>query len=140
MPNKINPTMRDDDVMCDPSDCPSGFWAEGQYWSCAKGGDDLCAPHYRAAARDLKRESDAALAHLDRLDDARAKMAMLIPLGEDIGLVEDDLARVFEKLTRERDEARGHLGAALAQTIDKDDKIIMDHVREAYRLLGGEEL
>jgi hypothetical protein len=35
------------------------------------------------------------------------------------------------------DKARAHLAAALAQTIDKDDPIIMGHVRSAYLLLGG---
>lgn len=34
-------------------------------------------------------------------------------------------------------EARSHLGAALVQTIDSDDQIIMEHVRSAYRALGG---
>ncbi len=35
-------------------------------------------------------------------------------------------------------EALAHLSAALAQTLDdKDDPIIMGHVREAHRLLGG---
>lgn len=34
-------------------------------------------------------------------------------------------------------EAKGHLGAALGQTIPSDDQIIMDHVRAAYSLLGG---
>lgn len=37
------------------------------------------------------------------------------------------------------DEARAHLGAALAQSLpDKDDPMIMGHVREAYRLMGGD--
>ena len=37
-------------------------------------------------------------------------------------------------------EAVAHLGAALAQVIESDDKIIIGHVREAYRLLGGRDL
>jgi hypothetical protein len=35
------------------------------------------------------------------------------------------------------DEIRGHLGAALAQTISSDDPIIIGHVRDAYLLAGG---
>lgn len=31
--------------------------------------------------------------------------------------------------------ARGHLGAAIKQSIDSDDQIIMNHVRAAYALL-----
>ena len=34
------------------------------------------------------------------------------------------------------DEAKGHLGAAIGQSIDSDDQIIMDHVRAAHVLLG----
>jgi len=34
-------------------------------------------------------------------------------------------------------EAMSHLGAALAQSIDSDDPVIMQHVRDAYVLLGG---
>ena len=34
-------------------------------------------------------------------------------------------------------EARDHLSAALAQSIESDDQIIMQHVRDAYVLLGG---
>lgn len=34
-------------------------------------------------------------------------------------------------------EALAHLGAALVQSIPSDDQIIMGHVRDAYRLLGG---
>lgn len=33
------------------------------------------------------------------------------------------------------DDAIGHLGAILVQTIPSDDKIIIDHVRDAHRLL-----
>ena len=33
------------------------------------------------------------------------------------------------------DEARAHLGAALAQALPSDDQIIMQHVRDAYALL-----
>lgn len=33
--------------------------------------------------------------------------------------------------------ARNHLSAALAQSIESDDQIIMQHVRDAYALLGG---
>ncbi len=33
------------------------------------------------------------------------------------------------------DRARGHLGAAIAQSIPADDQIIMDHVKAAYELL-----
>lgn len=32
--------------------------------------------------------------------------------------------------------ARGHLGAAIVQSVDTDDQIIMDHVKAAYKLLG----
>lgn len=35
------------------------------------------------------------------------------------------------------DEARAHLYAALVQSIDADDEIIMGHVKDAFRLLGG---
>ena len=34
-------------------------------------------------------------------------------------------------------EAMSHLGAALAQSIESDDQVIMQHVRDAYVLLGG---
>lgn len=34
-------------------------------------------------------------------------------------------------------EARAHLGAALIQTTDSDDQIIIGHVRAAHSLLGG---
>ncbi len=33
------------------------------------------------------------------------------------------------------DRARGHLGAAIGQSIPADDQIIMDHVKAAYELL-----
>jgi hypothetical protein len=35
------------------------------------------------------------------------------------------------------DEIRGHLGAALAQSLDSDDQVIMQHVRDAFVLAGG---
>lgn len=35
-------------------------------------------------------------------------------------------------------EALGHLGAALAQSISTDDQVIVGHIREAYRALGGD--
>jgi hypothetical protein len=34
-------------------------------------------------------------------------------------------------------EAMSHLGAALAQSLESDDQVIMQHVRDAYVLLGG---
>jgi len=34
------------------------------------------------------------------------------------------------------DEAKSHLGAAIMQSVDSDDRIIMDHVRAAHVLLG----
>ncbi len=34
-------------------------------------------------------------------------------------------------------KARGHLGSAISQSIDSDDRIIMDHVKAAYELLGA---
>ena len=34
-------------------------------------------------------------------------------------------------------KARGHLGAAISQSIPADDQIIMDHVKAAYELLGA---
>jgi len=42
-----------------------------------------------------------------------------------------------EALTVERDEARACLGAALIQVAPSDDKIIIEHLRRAYELLGG---
>lgn len=33
-------------------------------------------------------------------------------------------------------EIYGHLGAALAQSIPSDDQIIMEHVRDAYDIIG----
>ena len=45
----------------------------------------------------------------------------------------DEVERLRAALT----EIRGHLGAALVQSIATDDKIIMDHVRSAYVLAGG---
>ena len=35
------------------------------------------------------------------------------------------------------DEIRGHLGAALAQSLSSDDQVIMQHVRDAFVLAGG---
>jgi hypothetical protein len=35
------------------------------------------------------------------------------------------------------DRIRGHLGAALAQSLVTDDQVIMQHVRESYVLVGG---
>jgi hypothetical protein len=35
------------------------------------------------------------------------------------------------------DRIRGHLGAALAQSLVTDDQVIMQHVRESYVLAGG---
>ena len=40
----------------------------------------------------------------------------------------------MERLTN---EAISHLAAALAQSIESDDQVIMQHVRDAYVLLGG---
>jgi hypothetical protein len=34
-------------------------------------------------------------------------------------------------------EVRAHLGAALTQSLDADDQVIMGHVRDAYVLAGG---
>ena len=34
-------------------------------------------------------------------------------------------------------KAKGHLGAAIGQSIDSDDQIIMDHVKAAYHLLDA---
>jgi len=42
-----------------------------------------------------------------------------------------------EALTAKRDEARACLGAALIQVAPNDDKIIIEHLRRAYKLLGG---
>ena len=44
---------------------------------------------------------------------------------------------VVNKLLAKAIEARNHLSAALAQSIESDDQIIMQHVRDAYVLLGG---
>lgn len=49
------------------------------------------------------------------------------------------VAKDFEAAEKIRLEVMGHLGAALAQSIDKDDQIIMQHVRDAYVLLGGKQ-
>ena len=38
------------------------------------------------------------------------------------------------------ERARGHLGAALVQSIPADDQIIMDHVKAAYELLGAVDM
>ncbi len=35
------------------------------------------------------------------------------------------------------DKARGLLAAAIRQSIDSDDQIMMDHIRAAYKLLGA---
>ena len=35
------------------------------------------------------------------------------------------------------EEIRGHLGAALAQSLASDDQVIMQHVRDAFVLAGG---
>jgi hypothetical protein len=35
------------------------------------------------------------------------------------------------------DEARAHLGAAIAMSISSDDQLIVDHLKEAYLHLGG---
>lgn len=35
------------------------------------------------------------------------------------------------------DEIRCHLGAALAQSLESDDQVIMQHVRDAFVLAGG---
>ena len=45
---------------------------------------------------------------------------------------------VVNKLLTKSIEARDHLSAALAQSIESDDQIIMQHVRDAYVLLGGQ--
>jgi len=46
-------------------------------------------------------------------------------------------ADFLEKLQKKVSEARSHLGAALSQSIPKDDQIIMGHVRDAFKELGG---
>jgi hypothetical protein len=51
----------------------------------------------------------------------------------------DELLAKVKRLEHIAQEARGQLGAALMQTISIDDQIIMDHVRTAYRLIGGKE-
>ncbi len=33
-------------------------------------------------------------------------------------------------------QARGHLGSAIGQSIDSDDQIIMNHMRAAHEILG----
>jgi hypothetical protein len=47
------------------------------------------------------------------------------------------LANEHDVLTKALAEIRAHLGAALVQTIDSDDQIIVDHVRKAHELAGG---
>lgn len=37
------------------------------------------------------------------------------------------------------ERARAHLRAALVQTAPSDDQIIVSHIRDAYRLLGGRD-
>jgi hypothetical protein len=49
---------------------------------------------------------------------------------------EQALCEAIVKMQAEMLEARSHLGAAISQSIDKDDQIIMDHVRDAARILG----
>ena len=49
----------------------------------------------------------------------------------------DQSIRMCEAMSRLMCEAMSHLGAALAQSIDSDDPVIMQHVRDAYVLLGG---
>lgn len=49
----------------------------------------------------------------------------------------DTLTRELEAARAAAVEARGHLGAAISQTIPSDDKIIMEHVRAAFKLLDS---
>jgi hypothetical protein len=38
------------------------------------------------------------------------------------------------------DEARSHLGAALMQVLPNDEPIIVEHIVQAYRALGGDPM
>ena len=62
-------------------------------------------------------------------------------VGDSLRETADRLRGICERMEKGKaadiDEARAHLGAALAQTIENDDPIIMGHVRSAYILLGG---
>lgn len=49
----------------------------------------------------------------------------------------DRLAAALATAQARIEEARAHLGAAVAQLIPSDDRIIGDHVRDAYDALAG---
>ena len=57
------------------------------------------------------------------------------PSAERALLVEQSAAIMH--LTAVIEAARDHLGSALAQSVSSDDQIIMQHVRDAFLLLGG---
>lgn len=43
----------------------------------------------------------------------------------------------LDQVLSEIEDAYGHLGAAIMQSIPEDDQIIMGHVRDAYNILEG---
>lgn len=47
------------------------------------------------------------------------------------------LAKMILDTKEQMYEAMSHLAAALAQSLDSDDQVIMQHIRDAYVLLGG---
>lgn len=94
-------------------------------------------------------ERDQEIASLRRDLDERTRpyipMADVEPLSfSGIGQVsrhpasrcEQALCSAIVKMQAEMLETRGHLAVAISQSLDKDDQIIMDHVREAARILG----
>lgn len=99
--------------------------------------EDGRATEYAAAMDREGIASDRIAALIAKLADAE-KLAQqwqgLVLLAERLSLKD---SQTRDAIKSRAAEARDHLGAALMQTIDKDDPIIMGHVRDAYRLLGG---
>ena len=111
----------------------------------------FCRDCYKRASESLDRRSESigeseqavqvALTYLSPMYPGRKPLtvednAELVSLAVTIS---HDL-RLFRSqaiTTKNAREAMSHLGAALTHSLDTDDQVIMQHVRDAYVLLGG---
>lgn len=112
-----------------PIDCECGVDISGE--------PDLVGVVHRSeldlAIDSLARRHAAVLRELDLVRERRADALRIVEEKR------EEVQRLSKEIKKATDvtEARSHLGAALSQIIDTDNRIIVDHIRAAYLLLGG---
>ena len=91
---------------------------------------------------DVERILRACVAQRDREIDRLPGQTELLcleikRLRADLEVAESRKSDVIKAMKKAMYEARGHLGAIMIQTQPQDDPIIIGHVADALRILGG---